>query len=287
MALQAVAQGAVKMGQGAAKLTQGVAQAGRQSFRASEEATRASRMRMSTNQARQQGPSSPLRELPSSQPLQSEAARRTSLQSAMRQAQNPLRQPAQAARAQENDDENQEEEEQEEQRQVSFQSFMQLLRIKGALADAAEISQKNDGGAAQAAAANASQDAAKQAAKKMIPKAANAGANFLSTALDLGTGGAALLVTIFIHLLSLGWLNVEMVYGTWIKKGKDPVIGRLSWDPIPMPIDKNGLMLQGMVIMADLIVLTAVVILFAVQVMMLLLLISPQLLIGYGISKLF
>lgn len=286
MALQAVAQGAVKMGQGAAKLTQGVAKAGGQAFRASEEATRASRMRMSANQARQQGPSSPLRELPSSQPLQSEAARRTSLQSAMRQAQNPLRQPAQAARAQENDDADQEEEEQEEQRQVSFQSFMQLIRIKGAITDAADLSRQDDGSAGRAA-ANASQEAAKQAAKKMVPKAANAGANFLSTALDLGTGGAALLVTIFIHLLSLGWLNVEMVYGTWIKKGKDPVVGKLSWDPIPMPIDKNGLMLQGMVIMADLIVLTAVVIMFAVQVMMLLLLISPQLLIGYGISKLF
>lgn len=301
MAIQAVAQGAVKMGQGAAKLTQGVAKAGGQMIKSAgsttSQGTRSIAERKSVfaqnripgmnresniDQIMRTGSSQTPRA-----PMQSPLQRQSTLRTNQLQAQNPLRQPAQAARVQENEDEDQEEEEQEEQRQVSFQSFMQLLRIKGALTDAAEISQKDDGGARQAAAANASQEAAKQAAKKMVPKAANAGANFLSSALDLGTGGVTLVVTIFIHLLSLGWLNVEMVYGTWIMKGKDPMIGKLSWDPIPMPIDKNGIMLQGLVIMADLMVLTAVVILFAVQVLMLVMLVSPTLLVGYGISKLF
>lgn len=241
---------------------------------------------MSANQARQTNPSSPIRTLPSSQPLQSESARRATLRSNIMHAQNPLRQPVQATHTQEIEDGEEEEEEEEQQRQVSFQSFMQLIRIKGAITDAAEISQKDDDVAKQTT-VNISQDATRQAAKKMVPKAANAGANFLSTVLDLGTGGGALLVTIFIHLLSLGWLNVEMVYGTWIKKGKDPIVGKLSWDPIPMPVDKNGIMLQGLVIMADLIVLTVIVILFAIQILVLLLFISPTLLVGFGISKLF
>jgi hypothetical protein len=217
-------------------------------------------------------------------PMQSPLQRQSTLRTNQLQAQNPLRQPVQATHAQEIEDG--EEEEEEQQRQVSFQSFMQLIRIKGAITDAAEISQKDDDVAKQTT-VNISQDATRQAAKKMVPKAANAGANFLSTVLDLGTGGGALLVTIFIHLLSLGWLNVEMVYGTWIKKGKDPIVGKLSWDPIPMPVDKNGIMLQGLVIMADLIVLTVIVILFAIQILVLLLFISPTLLVGFGISKLF
>ncbi|OGL98235.1 hypothetical protein A2318_01335 [Candidatus Uhrbacteria bacterium RIFOXYB2_FULL_45_11] len=301
MALQAVAQGAVKMGQGAAKLTQGVAKAGGQMIKSAgsttSQETRSIAERKSVfaqnripgmnresniDQIMRTGSSQTPRA-----PMQSPLQRQSTLRTNQLQAQNPLRQPAQAARAQENEDEDQEEEEQEEQRRVSFQSFMQLVRIKGALIDAADLPQNDNARAQQADATRAAQDAAKQAAKKMVPKAANAGANFISTALDLGTGGAGLVVTIFIHLLSLGWLNVEMVYGTWLKKGKDPVIGRLSWDPIPMPIDKNGIILQGMVIMADLIVITIVVILFAVQVLMLLLMASPALLVGFGISKLF
>ena len=120
--------------------------------------------------------------------------------------------------------------------------------------------------------------------KKMIPKLAKIIANSVVSALDLGTGGISLLVTIFVRLLTLGHSNVEMVYGTWIKKGKDKVIGGVSWFPIPLFfIDKNAYGVQGLIIMQDLIVIVLVVIMMAVQAVMLLALnpIGQALLIGY------
>lgn len=87
--------------------------------------------------------------------------------------------------------------------------------------------------------ARSTQNAAKKAAKKMIPKAANFIANSIASALELGTGGIALLLTFFIRFLTLGWYNVEMIYGGFIMKGRHKLIGPLTWDPIPMPFPKQ------------------------------------------------
>ena len=83
------------------------------------------------------------------------------------------------------------------------------------------------------------QELAKQAAKKMIPKAAMFIANSISGVLELGTGGLAILVTFFIRFITLGWYNAEMIYGGWITKGKHKLIGPLTWDPIQMPFPKK------------------------------------------------
>lgn len=87
--------------------------------------------------------------------------------------------------------------------------------------------------------ASATQDAAQKAAKKMIPKAALFITNSIASAFELGTGGIALLLTFFIRFLTLGWYNVEMIYGGFIMKGRHRIIGPLSWDPIPMPFPKK------------------------------------------------
>lgn len=106
------------------------------------------------------------------------------------------------------------------------------------------------------------QQLAQQAAKKMIPKAALWIVNIISGALELGTGGIALLVTFFIRLLTLAWYNIEMIFGGFIMKGKHPIIGPLTWDPIPMPFEKkdangNSLGLTMLVIIADIVIIIA------------------------------
>lgn len=87
--------------------------------------------------------------------------------------------------------------------------------------------------------AKPTQDAAKKAVKKLIPKIALFIANSLASALELGTAGIAIILTFFIRFITLGWYNVEMIYGGWITKGKHKFIGPLTWDPIPMPFKKN------------------------------------------------
>lgn len=105
--------------------------------------------------------------------------------------------------------------------------------------------------------------------KKMIPKLAKIIANSVVTALDLGTGGISLLITIFVRLITLGHSNLEMIYGTWIKKGQGKIIGGVSWFPIPLFfIDKNAYGVQGLIIMADIIVIVAVTIMIALDILM-------------------
>lgn len=114
--------------------------------------------------------------------------------------------------------------------------------------------------AATAEEAKPSQDIAKAAVKKMIPKAAMMIANFIASALELGTGGVAFLLTFIVRFITLGWYNTEMIYGGFIMKGKHLLIGPLTWDPIPIPFIKktsgeNSLSFMAIVIMMDLIVI--------------------------------
>lgn len=130
--------------------------------------------------------------------------------------------------------------------------------------------------------AKPSQDIAKAAVKKAIPKAAMLIANGIGSALELGTGGVALIVTFFIRFITLGWYNIEMIYGGWIMKGKHLIVGPLTWDPIPMPFPKNksgenSTMLTALVIMADFFVIIMVM-------MSLTLLMLPYILLGALVS---
>lgn len=76
--------------------------------------------------------------------------------------------------------------------------------------------------------------------------------SLLAAAFDLGSSGVSFIIDIFVYTFTLGWLNLEMIYGGWIMKGKSRYVSPLSWDPIPMPIDKNAVLLSIVVIAADL-----------------------------------
>src|SRR3989338_467323 len=221
------------------------------------------------------------------EPIMSESGRRSALQANMMRSQkNPPRVPAQTSNTNLKDQLGA-----ETKKQVNIQVALQTAKIKGALSESIGIAPeelKAKGRGKRSLGTILSQIIFRRLIKKMIPKLAKIVANALVSALDLGTGGVSLLVTIFVRVFTLGHSNVEMVYGTWIKKGQDKVIGGVSLFPIPLFfIDKNAYGVQGLIIMQDLILIVVVIIAIAVQALMLLVMFAPYLLIGFGLSYLF
>ncbi len=82
--------------------------------------------------------------------------------------------------------------------------------------------------------------------------------DLLAAALDMGTGGLSFFVDIFMYLFTLGWLNLEMVYGRWLAKGQSKYISPISWAPFKIPVDQNAFMLQCAIVTADLALATAI-----------------------------
>lgn len=91
----------------------------------------------------------------------------------------------------------------------------------------------------------------KKVAKAAVRRGAIFVTNSIASAFDLGSSGISFLINIFIYMFTLGWLNLEMIYGRYFMKGKSKYVGPLSWDPIPMPVDKNAIILAGFVVAAD------------------------------------
>ncbi|MCX6715221.1 MAG: hypothetical protein NTX72_05425 [Candidatus Uhrbacteria bacterium] len=236
--------------------------------------------------------------------LNSESERRSNLHANKLQAQqNPPRLPAQSPSLRAKDEMGK-----EAKKQMNIQAAMQVASIKGALsesmgiapdelekqegetdeeaeerlmmtlfvlalqfADYGEVAEelKAKGTGKRSLGTILSQIIFRRLIKKFIPKMAKIIANSVVSALDLGTGGISLLITIFVRLITLGHSNVEMVYGTWIKKGQSRVIGGVSWFPIPLFfIDKNAYGVQGLIILQDLILIVFVTIMIALDILM-------------------
>lgn len=86
--------------------------------------------------------------------------------------------------------------------------------------------------------------------------------NGLSSALAVGSAGIGFIITCLFQLFSLGILNLQMIYGKYFAKGKSRWIASLSWDPLPMPIDKDAIILSGFVVAADIALGVAFLVLF-------------------------
>jgi len=104
------------------------------------------------------------------------------------------------------------------------------------------------------------QKALKKKAKAAFTRGAIYIVDLLAAALDASSTGISFVVDIFVYLFSLGWLNLEMIYGKHFAKGKSRYISPISWDPIPMPVDKDAVFLQSFVIAADIALAIAILI---------------------------
>jgi len=116
----------------------------------------------------------------------------------------------------------------------------------------------NDNQEKSAAAATQTQEVAKGFVKSGRLRGIFFLTNGVSGPLEAGSGGIGLIATFIPRLISLGWLNIEMIYGTWIKKGKHPIIPAISWKPLKIPIDKKARFLQLIIIMTDILLLFVV-----------------------------
>lgn len=94
-------------------------------------------------------------------------------------------------------------------------------------------------------------EALKQTAKATMRRGAIFVTNSIAAAFDLGSSGISFIINIVIYMFTLGWLNLEMIYGRYFMKGKSKYVGPISWAPIPMPVDKNAIILSGFVVAAD------------------------------------
>lgn len=93
--------------------------------------------------------------------------------------------------------------------------------------------------------------------------------NLFFCALEVATFGLAAFFVFFPHAVALGRLNLEMIVGKWICKGKNPIIPAISWDPIPLSmIDKNANFMQIIIIMSDLIFVASLVMPFVLLAML-------------------
>lgn len=101
----------------------------------------------------------------------------------------------------------------------------------------------------------------KKVAKATMRRGAIYVTDLLAAAFDIGSSGISFIIDIFFYMFTLGWLNLEMIYGKYFAKGKSRYVGPISWDPIPMVVDKEALILQGFVVAADLALGVAILVL--------------------------
>ncbi len=87
--------------------------------------------------------------------------------------------------------------------------------------------------------------------------------DFIAAACDLSSAGISFVIDIFIYAFTLGYLNLEMIYGRWIAKGKSKIISPTSWFPIPMVVDPEAIILQSFIISMDIALGVAVVVMGA------------------------
>ena len=122
-------------------------------------------------------------------------------------------------------------------------------------------------------AATATQDMAVQQSRAAFKKGSKVviqrGIRFLlqgiMVAVDVGTAGVGILVTIIFQLVDLAWLNVEMVYGYYFAKGKSRIVSPLDWTPLPIPL--HPIFLHILVIFADIAVFTIGTVFFLLGIM--------------------
>lgn len=279
MAVAAVAQGAAKIGRGTVKAGAAVARVGARTASSAGKASQAKRteeFRKSNKLARS------MQRGQQSNPNQNRQARNAPAMRSVRP--NPMpnipnipsptgtgaptdqANPQKQTAANDNVESENTEEESAAAQNININQVIQQARIQGALAESMGVKRQAWGDQPQA---KAEADAAKELAKKAVPRGAAFMGNGIANVLDLSTGGLAIIIDIFIYMFSLGYLNYEMF------------TGKLSWDPLPMPIDKDADLLKGIIVITDILVVIVLLVFFTLQVIVIMVMFSPALIIGW------
>jgi len=60
--------------------------------------------------------------------------------------------------------------------------------------------------------------------------------NLILGSISIGTAGAGLIITAIPYIVTLTDLNLQMIWGSYISKGKSLLFPALTWSPIPVPL---------------------------------------------------
>ena len=82
--------------------------------------------------------------------------------------------------------------------------------------------------------------------------------NFLLSCLTAGTAGAGFVIAGIPYLVTLTDLNLQMIWGSYITKGKSILFPPLTWKPLPIPLPDSFLHL-GLVLIDIILILIALV----------------------------
>lgn len=123
--------------------------------------------------------------------------------------------------------------------QEQLQREQQLARIEqaNALKEQAEIQETNQKKELQ----QTSQKEAQKAARAAIQRGLETGVNFLCSCITVGTAGVGFLIAGIPYMVTLASLNLQMIWGYYITKGKSWLFPPLEWNPLPIPLPNKVL----------------------------------------------
>jgi|GEM_PF-4139718 hypothetical protein len=89
-------------------------------------------------------------------------------------------------------------------------------------------------------------------------------AQLIGNALDLGTSGISTLVTIFVYAFTLTDLNLQIIWGHYIKKGESFLFPALDdWDPLPVSVNLVPItVLHVLIFLIDILVIISLCVIF-------------------------
>lgn len=184
----------------------------------------------------------------------------------------PLPELPQTAQGESQTAESEEEDEmREEQDEAQRQAILMMQQQQSMVAKQREATQS----AIQQETRASTKKAAKQVAQKTVTRGVRWILEGIMGAIDIGSAGVGIIVTILFQLIDLAWMNVEMVYGSYIAKGKSKFIMPLDWTPLPIPLP--AIWLHILVIFVDVLVVIVFTTMMIAQFLALFILVSVML----------
>ncbi len=106
--------------------------------------------------------------------------------------------------------------------------------------------------------------------------------NFVCGSIDTGTVGVSLIVDIFIYAFTLVDLNIQMIWGYYIAKGKSLLFPALDWTPLKVPLPV--ILLHAGLVLFD---ITLVLLIGTLLLTTMIILFLPQLVAAVGLASVY
>lgn len=107
-------------------------------------------------------------------------------------------------------------------------------------------------------------DAIRAEVRKKVKRTAKAGfkrgtafvIGSIAAVIDMGTW-VTTIIDAFYYVAIFGWMNVQMIYGSYMAKGKSFIVDPLDWEPLPLKGVISPILLHIALIAADILIILA------------------------------